>query len=67
MRTSLLLCGVLLLQQASSIAVAGDSVRKPVRPLYKDPNAAIEARVADLLDKMTIEDKMAQLMQGSSM
>lgn len=34
------------------------------RPLYKDPNAPIEDRVSDLLGRMTIEDKMAQLMQG---
>jgi beta-glucosidase len=32
--------------------------------IYKDPNAPIEARVQDLLSRMTIEDKMAQLMQG---
>ncbi|KAL2803357.1 glycoside hydrolase superfamily [Aspergillus granulosus] len=33
-------------------------------PLYKDPNAAIEDRVSDLLGRMTVEDKMAQLIQG---
>ncbi|KAF3396295.1 Periplasmic beta-glucosidase [Penicillium rolfsii] len=33
-------------------------------PLYKDATAPVEKRVKDLLGRMTIEDKMAQLMQG---
>lgn len=33
-------------------------------PTYKNPNASVEARIADLLPRMTIQDKMAQLMQG---
>lgn len=33
-------------------------------PLYKNPNATIEARVEDLLSRMTIEDKTSQLVQG---
>ncbi|KAI1079973.1 glycoside hydrolase superfamily [Whalleya microplaca] len=32
--------------------------------IYKDPSAAVEDRVADLLSRMTIEDKTAQLVQG---
>lgn len=32
--------------------------------LYKNPNAPVEARISDLLSRMTIEDKTAQLMQG---
>ena len=31
------------------------------RPLYKDPNASIEARVADLLPRMTVQEKVAQM------
>lgn len=31
---------------------------------YKDPNASVDARVADLLSRMTIEEKTAQLVQG---
>jgi len=31
-------------------------------PLYKDPNAAVEARVEDLLARMTLEEKVAQMM-----
>lgn len=33
-------------------------------PVYKDPSASIDVRVADLLSRMTIEEKTAQLMQG---
>ena len=31
-------------------------------PLYKDPHAAVEARVEDLLARMTLEEKVAQMM-----
>jgi beta-glucosidase len=31
---------------------------------YKDPTASVDARVADLLSRMTIEEKTAQLVQG---
>lgn len=34
-------------------------------PLYKNPNAPVEDRVNDLLDRMTIHDKTAQLLQGT--
>ena len=30
-------------------------------PIYKDPNADIEARIKDLLPRMTIEEKVAQM------
>ncbi|KAL4819400.1 glycoside hydrolase superfamily [Aspergillus spinulosporus] len=43
---------------------AGLTVAKGSTPLYKDPNAAIEDRVSDLLGRMTLEDKVGQLMQG---
>ncbi|CAE6423351.1 unnamed protein product [Rhizoctonia solani] len=33
-------------------------------PLYKNPNASIEDRVKDLLSRMTIEEKVSQLIQG---
>ncbi|KAL2063823.1 hypothetical protein VTL71DRAFT_5628 [Oculimacula yallundae] len=35
-----------------------------VTQLYKDPKASVDDRVADLLSRMTIEDKTAQLIQG---
>jgi beta-glucosidase len=31
-------------------------------PVYKDPNATVEARVQDLLARMTLEEKVAQMM-----
>ncbi|KAL3419854.1 glycosyl hydrolase family 3 [Phlyctema vagabunda] len=33
-------------------------------PLYKDPSQSVDTRVADLLSRMTLEDKTAQLIQG---
>ncbi|KAJ5378689.1 hypothetical protein N7509_011808 [Penicillium cosmopolitanum] len=48
----------LLLTQLPTL-VAGAST-----PVYKDASAPVEKRVKDLLGRMTIEDKMAQLMQG---
>lgn len=33
-------------------------------PVYKNPKAPIEDRVADLLGRMTLKDKVGQLMQG---
>ncbi|KAI0830040.1 glycoside hydrolase family 3 protein [Hypoxylon sp. FL0890] len=33
-------------------------------PLYKDPSAPVEDRVTDLLSRMTVEEKAAQLLQG---
>lgn len=32
--------------------------------IYKDPSASVDDRIADLLSRMTIADKTAQLMQG---
>jgi beta-glucosidase len=32
------------------------------QPVYQDPNAAVEARVEDLLARMTLEEKVAQMM-----
>lgn len=52
----------LLLLQLGSGALA---VQNASRPLYKNPHAPVEARVSDLLSRMTVEDKMAQLMQGA--
>ena len=33
-------------------------------PIYLDPSAEVEDRVEDLLGRMTLEEKMYQLMQG---
>ena len=33
-------------------------------PVYQDPEASIEDRVSDLLGRMSVKEKMAQLIQG---
>ncbi|KAI1656315.1 glycoside hydrolase family 3 protein [Daldinia decipiens] len=58
MRSVISLCHVSLAAVVLAIANSGST------PLYKDPSAAVEDRVADLLSRMTIEDKAAQLVQG---
>lgn len=52
----------LYLASFTAIVLAGPS--DDSTPLYKDPSAPVEDRVADLLSRMTIEDKTAQLVQG---
>src|SRR3954447_7162507 len=41
---------------ATTAVLAASSV-----PLYKDPKAAVDARVDDLLSRMTLEEKIAQI------
>ncbi|KAF2467313.1 glycoside hydrolase [Lindgomyces ingoldianus] len=38
--------------------------RQAINATYKDPTATVDARVSDLLSRMTIEEKTAQLIQG---
>lgn len=57
------LCSLLLLglqEAASALRFSSNGTTPP----YKDPNNPVEVRVDDLLGRMTIEDKMSQLMQG---
>lgn len=54
------------LNQAVSHSPALALGKSTSTPLYKDPNASVEMRVTDLLGRMTIEDKMGQLIQGTS-
>lgn len=54
--------GLLLLHLLANLVPVNANSSKA--PLYKNANAPIEKRVKDLLGRMTIEDKMAQLMQG---
>ena len=46
----------------SLLIIAPGFIHKPA-PLYKDKNAPVEARVADLLKRMTMEEKILQLNQ----
>lgn len=36
----------------------------PKDALYKNPKASVDARIADLLSRMTLEEKVGQVMQG---
>jgi beta-glucosidase len=46
---------------ALAVAQAPMAFAKAAAPLYKNPNAPIPARVADLLARMTLTEKIAQL------
>ncbi|KAI5075355.1 hypothetical protein GOP47_0009431 [Adiantum capillus-veneris] len=54
---SFLQCVVLLLLCVHAAMASSDV------PLYKNPEAAVEARVKDLLSRMTLEEKIGQMMQ----
>jgi beta-glucosidase len=46
------------------VAIGDAATDSQKTPVYKNPKASVEARVADLLSRMTIEDKTSQLVQG---
>ncbi|KAH7099310.1 glycoside hydrolase superfamily [Auriculariales sp. MPI-PUGE-AT-0066] len=46
------------------LALAAVRAVHAAAPLYKDPKAPIESRVEDLLKRMTLEEKVAQIIQG---
>lgn len=50
-----------LFLSAAALAGLSQAAKKPV---YKDKNASIDDRVADLLKRMSVKEKMAQLIQG---
>lgn len=43
------------------VASAGHAQSRESRPVYKDPAAPVELRVQDLLSRMTLEEKLAQI------
>jgi beta-glucosidase len=45
----------------SSVSVTARDHQKRPLPLYKDPQAPLEQRVEDLLGRMTLEEKIAQI------
>ncbi|KAI5286425.1 hypothetical protein KEM52_002006, partial [Ascosphaera acerosa] len=49
---------------AAAATLAGAAPTCTQEPRFKDPNQPIHVRVNDLLDRMSVEDKMAQLIQG---
>jgi hypothetical protein len=58
MVANLLSHGLLLVEIFAALALGSST------PIYKDASAPVEKRVKDLLGRMTIEDKMSQLIQG---
>ena len=46
---------------AFALASAGLGAAAADKPLYKDPHAAVDARVSDLLSRMTLQEKVAQI------
>jgi beta-glucosidase len=46
---------------AAAMAFAGADARDRAGPLYKDPSAPVGARVEDLLSRMTLAEKIAQI------
>jgi beta-glucosidase len=46
---------------AASSTLARAAAPASAKPLYKDPTQSIELRVRDLLSRMTLEEKAAQL------
>lgn len=44
-------------------ALPADSVI-PRDAVYKNPKASVDSRIADLLSRMTLEEKLGQVMQG---
>lgn len=58
---ALLLSGLLLAAPHPGAAQAVKAPNAAARPLYRDPSAPVEARVEDLLARMTLEEKVAQM------
>src|SRR6185312_17076187 len=52
--------GVALLA-ATACACAAPAGETAGKPLYKDAKAPVEARIEDLLSRMTLEEKLAQI------
>jgi beta-glucosidase len=49
----------------AAAAWAADKGRPSLKhAIYKDPKASVDARVTDLLSRMTLEEKASQLLQG---
>ncbi|KAF4542153.1 Glycoside hydrolase family 3 [Lasiodiplodia theobromae] len=48
----------------AAVANAQNLTTNGTAPLYKNPSAPVEDRVQDLLSRMTLQEKVAQLIQG---
>lgn len=52
---------VLAFAGAASLQMAGPAAAQTGSPVYKNPEAPVEARIEDLLSRMTLEEKIAQI------
>ena len=57
--------GLWLLAAAAGGAVFGRAQDTAARPAYLDPDLAFEARAADLVSRLTVEEKISQLMNDA--
>jgi beta-glucosidase len=64
LRSLALPVSLLLAQVHAQYSTGNGTSANGTQPLYKNANASIEARVEDLLSRMTIEEKTSQLLQG---
>ncbi len=55
-----MLCALSLFLTSGMLSQSQESAKT----VYKDPNASVPDRVRDLLSKMTVEEKVAQLESG---
>lgn len=62
--TGILSLGLVSLVHAQTYSNGTNSSSSLAGAIYKDPSQPVGARVQDLVARMTIEEKMAQLMQG---
>jgi beta-glucosidase len=58
---SLIVAFASLAALASLATLTGPAAAAAGRPLYKDPSAPLDARVNDLLSRMTLQEKLAQI------
>jgi beta-glucosidase len=63
-RTTALMMAVTFLAVGPMLSIKGNAAAAPsaAAPLYKDAKAPVAARVEDLLARMTLEEKVAQIM-----
>jgi beta-glucosidase len=61
-RFAIAAASLLLAMGGAAIGLAGGAAaQKAERPLYRDPSQPVERRVEDLLSRMTLEEKVAQM------
>lgn len=54
--------GLAILAALMVLALTGATIRADGPPLYRDARADVEARVSDLLGRMTLQEKVAQML-----